>query len=184
MEALKQVDLITLADAVRRELRSQLSAWCKAHPTRLVMVVPVSDIPSLTPATQEQMLRTLAQLEGYVDAALSEAESKTPIPYKYELHPSISGVIEVLLVTDELKARPIPTLVKELVLQVKAQGSALDVDDTFLFRPPNSILGYVEKLPEQARGEFRPSLNSALKEAGFTPAPYEPTYALPIRRTR
>ncbi|OJU87665.1 hypothetical protein BGO17_01570 [Candidatus Saccharibacteria bacterium 49-20] len=183
MEATKQVDLITLADAVRRDLRSLLSAWCKAHPNRLVMVVPIGDIPTLAPATQEQALRALTQLDGYVGAPLNQEESKTPIPYKYELHPSISGVVEVLLVTDRLEAEPIPTLVEELTLQVKAQGSALDVDDTFVFRPPNSILSYVEKLPDEVRVKFRPNLNEALANADFTPAAYEPTYALTIRRT-
>jgi hypothetical protein len=163
----ENINPLAVANAIKSELREMIADWSARHPNRLIMRIGMKDIKELAATTVERRILALKQLDGYTGAALPDGPVR--IPWPYELHVMMfSEVIEVLLLSDELKARPLRRMADEVAQLALDQSRALIVDEVFDFWVPASVLERVQKVHPSSRAQFRATLNRRLAAFGLS----------------
>ena len=180
-----------LVEASKAALREEIAERVIAHPDRILILVPVRDIPPLRSVSLITKVGVYAALEGYIGAAIpsitttSSTEAPSSIPWAYELHPYIlSEVIEVILQTDELRSDSARAIARELATLIHEHAQAIDLDEVFSFLAPPSLVMHIEAMTSSMRKTLRASLAQRLTAYGLTIRGGAITQELQIRRNR
>lgn len=167
-------------EAVRAQLRREISAWSADNPDRIIASIPVNSIEELANARLTEALVAFRELEGYIGAAVDD--ESVSIPWSYELHPMlVTGVIEVLLRSDGLREQPARRLADETAHFAHKQW--LDTRDDFTFTAPVCVIERVEGMSKADREKFRTRFSRRLYAVGLTSSG-SVTSTLQIRQDR
>jgi len=175
-------DSLAATDTIKAQLREMIAVWSARHPDRIIMQIPMRTIPLLAGGMGSK-LSTLAQLDGYVGAALPDGPVR--IPWSYELHTLLfSEAIEVLMLSNELEAHPLRRLADEVAQLALDRSKPIDIDEVFDFTVPMSVLTRVEKMRRPNRAQFRAILNRRLIAVGLSAHHGSINGGLEIRKNR
>ncbi len=186
-------DTLRVTEAVKAELRAFISKWSRFNPERIIITIPASNLQSLGGFDGYSRMVALGQLEGYVGAALPADDSiqsanhpqEHPIAWPYELHPMpISGTVQVLLLSDELKKHPLRRLADEVAHQAENYAQKFTVDEVFRFTVVACVIERIEKMTPLNKANFRATLNRRFAAVGLSAQSGTVYSALEIRRNR
>lgn len=186
-------NLSTVADAVKTELRTLISRWSRSNPERIITAIPLDSLRTLQGFDDSARMVVLSQLEDYVGAALptndaiqpADKPQEHPIEWPYELHPMlVSGFMQVLLISDDLKKYPIRRLADEVAYQAQNYAQKFVVDEVFRFTLQNCVVERVEKMTQANKANFRATLNRRLVAVGLWSENGTVYSTLEIRRNR